>query len=218
MIAPAFSASGLRPPPPLQIYRYFMRGMEQQMWLLGQDVRHGGNLLVRHGFAPFRSGPQGSSRYRLGWQGNLIELHSFCAGLYRTGAPGFLYIRGKFNAYRYEAPEPPDPECFCRASLAIPEHTRADDPFFSALTLFLRWLEKYETWIEQLVGPKYRAGLFPHCPTPWLPPEEARRWLRAFAERPLATRVPSRRSAVAVAPATPWLPSSPSNRRHFSRN
>jgi len=190
MIAPAFSASGLRPPPPLQIYRYFMRGMEQQMWFLGQDVRHGGNLLCRHGFAPFRSGPQGSSRYRLGWQGNLIELHSFCAGLYRTGAPGFLYIRGKFNAYRYEAAEPPDPECFCRAPLAIPEHTRADDPFFSALTLFLRWLEEYETWLNQLVGPEYRAGLFPHCPTPWLPPEEARRWLCRFSEQPLTTRVP----------------------------
>ena len=203
MILRRFTTSAPPAPPPLQIYRYFMRGMEQQMWFLGQDVRHGGNLLLRHGFERFRSGVQGSSRYRLGWRGNIIEMHSFCAGLYRADAPGFLYVRGKFNAYRYEGSEPPDPECFCHAPLEMPEHTRADDPFFVALALFLRWLEEYETWLETLVGLSYRAALFPHCPLPWLPPMEARKWLCAFGERPLTTRVP-KRALVNPKPVRPW--------------
>ena len=55
MIAPVFSRSAV-PVPPLKIYRYFLRGMEQQMWFFGQDARHGGNLLRRHGFESFRTG------------------------------------------------------------------------------------------------------------------------------------------------------------------
>ena len=205
MIARKARLGAAPPPPPLQIYRYFMRGMEQQMWFFGQDVRHGGNLLARFGFEGFRSGKQGSSRYRLRWAGSVIEMHSFCAGLYRVDAPGFLYIRGKYNAYRYDGAEPPDPERFCHAPIAIPEHTRADDPFFAALALFLRWLEEYETWLENLVGPKYRAGLFPHCPMPWLPPLEARQWLNAFGKNPLTTRVPKRGARAAAQREPDWL-------------
>lgn len=192
MIAPLRPARSTAPPP-LKIYRYFLRGMEQQMWFLGQDVRHGDNLLRRHGFDARRTSHRGSSRYRLAWRGHTIELHSFCAGLYRADAPGFLFIRGNYEAYRYEGAEPPDPECFCHAPLAIPEHTDAHDPFFAAITLFLEWLEEYETWLERLVGPTYRARLFPHCPLPWLPPSEARAWLRAFARAPLTTPPPRRR-------------------------
>lgn len=165
------------------------------MWFLGQDVRNGGNLLVRHGFERVRTGKQGSSRYRLHWRQSVVELHSFCAGLYREDAPGFIYIRGKFNAYRYGGAEPPDPECFCHAPLEIPEHTNAADPFFAALGLFLSWLEEYETWLEDLVGPAYRTSLFPHCPLPWLPPAQARQWLREFGKRPLTTRVSKRRNS-----------------------
>lgn len=180
-------------PPPLKIYRYFLRGMEQQMWMLGQDARHGGNLLLRHGFERFRTSRQGSSRYRLPWRGATVELHSFCAGLYRADAPGFIYIRGKYNAFRYDGTEPPNPESFCHAPLAIPEHTQLSDPFFAAVALYLDWAEEYEAWIEKLVGPGYRTNLFPHCPLPWLPPAEARRWLRTFRDQPLATPVPRRR-------------------------
>ncbi len=186
-------STAARAVPPLKIYRYFLRGLEQQMWFWGQDARHGGNLLVRFGFERFRSGAQGSSRYRLARQGATIELHSFCAGLYRPNTPGFLYIRGKYNAYRYDGSEPPDPECFCHAPLTIPDHTDEADPFFAALALFLDWEEAYEAWLEDLVGPKYRAGLFPHCPTPWLPPGDARVWLRAFSAEPLRITVPKRR-------------------------
>ena len=195
MIAPAFSRSAV-PVPPLKIYRYFLRGMDQQMWFFGQDARHGGNLLLRHGFESFRTGKQGSSRYRLAWRGATIEMHSFCAGLYRADAPGFLYIRGKGNAYRYDGSAPPDPECFCHAPLAIPAHTDARDPFFAALSLFTQWLGEYESWIEKLTGSAYRARLFPHCPVPWLPPAEARRWLLIFGAQPLTAPVPRRRGTV----------------------
>jgi hypothetical protein len=200
MIALATAARGV---PPLKIYRYFLRGLEQQMWFWGQDARHGDNLLVRYGFEHFRSSAQGSSRYRLAWRGATIELHSFCAGLYRPGTPGFLFIRGRNEAFRYEGAEPPDPECFCRAPLAIPEHTNARDPFFAALGLFLDWAEHYEVWLEALVGPRYRAGLFPYCPLPWLPPEAARSWLGKFAMRPLETHIPKRREWLEAKPDRP---------------
>lgn len=188
------------------------------MWFLGQDVRHGGNLLARHGFERFRSGVQGSSRYRMQWHGNVIEMHSFCAGLYRADAPGFLYVRGKYNAYRYEGSEPPDPECFCHAPLAIPEHTSSDDPFFSALSLFLKWLEEYEIWLEKFVGPTYRARLFPHCPLPWLPPAEARRWLSEFGAHPLTMRVPKRRTALGPKGTREWLTQRDGRHPHFANN
>ena len=191
MIAPLHSR-GAPSVPPLKIYRYFLRGMEQQMWFFGQDARHGGNLLRRYGFESFRSSQQGSSRYRIAWRCAVVEMHSFCAGLYRADAPGFLYIRGRSGAFRYQGSQPPDPECFCHAPIEIPEHTDACDPFFAALGLFTQWLEEYEAWLENLVGPTYRARLFPHCPLPWLPPEQARRWLGRFGEEPLATPVPNR--------------------------
>ena len=63
MIAPLHSR-GAPSVPPLKIYRYFLRGMEQQMWFFGQDARHGGNLLRRYGFESFRSSQQGSNDWR----------------------------------------------------------------------------------------------------------------------------------------------------------
>jgi hypothetical protein len=185
------------PPPPLwKVNRYLRRGLEQQLWLWGQDVRHGGNLLVRHGFHRFRTGSKTkSSHYRLTLaDGATIELHAFVIGIYGADAAGFCFIRGRDAAYLYEGPEPPDPKCFCDTPLVWPETESQRAAFHAAAARFLTWAEEYERWIEALVGPAYRAGLFRHVTLPWLEPASARAWFAAYARDPLSASVPRRRT------------------------
>lgn len=190
------------PVPRMKIYHYLMRGLEQQMWFFGQDVRHGSNLLARYGFLPSReTGLQGSSRYRFVSEVGLLELHSFCVGLYREKQPGFIFVRGRMNAYLHGGKAPPHPGRYLGESLAIPRSEWEWQAFQEAAGSFLGWVLDYERWIDRLAGENYRRALQPHCPMPWLAPESARAWLQAYREAPDRVSVPRRKNfSAAIAP------------------
>lgn len=172
-------------------YGYLLRGLEQQLWFLGQDVLHaaGGrkNLLVQHGFEKFKPPfQQGSSRYRTVWKGRTVELHSFCVGIYGAKADGFLYIRAKNLAAVYCGRRPPWPGRYRDALLFQPRWGWIEEEarFHRAASVFLEWLDDYETWVEREMGADYRAGCYRRYHQEWLPPEEVRDWFRLYRDAP----------------------------------
>lgn len=188
-------ANSAAPTPRMKIYRFLMRGLEQQMWFFGQDVRHGNNLLARYGFRPEREvGLQGSSLYRFRGEAGLLELHSFCVGLYREEQPGFIFVRGRLNAYLHHGKMPPHPGRYGE-ELMIPRSESEWSAFENAAGVFLDWVLEYEAWIDRVAGKNYRLALYPHCPLPWLEPADAREWMRRYRSAPGTTKVPRKNAA-----------------------
>jgi len=152
--------------------RRLIRCLEQQLWFFGQDVlAPAGNLLVRHGFTKWKPPfAPGSSRYRLAWRDRVIELHSFCVGIYSGGREGFLYVRAHDAAYGYRGGQPPWPDRYRQEWLRPLPHP--------ACAEFAEWVMEYEQWVEDFCGPRYRPAVYERYRRKWKPPEEVRRWLQ----------------------------------------
>lgn len=161
-------------------------GLRQQMFFWGRDVMHpDGNLLEASGFTKRQStGLQGTSCYRMPWRDGHIDLHGACAGWY-GGAGSFVFIRPIDRGVGWRGDEPPvpghwDPD---RIEALAPPTLR------ERLSPFLDWWIAYEEAIHHRCGPAYRERChreFKKAPRskPWLKPELAQRWLRAFREDP----------------------------------
>ena len=188
----------------LRVRRFLVAAMEQQMWFFGCDAAcTNGNLLVRYGFR--RDRPEGhrgkSSRYRFLWQPAAahyrlagpaaepfrVDLHGWCAGIHperHGGAGGFLYVRAGSRLGWYDAPEPPAPGEYDDDPAAVRAfRLLGRDPesgFRRAVSLFLGWVEEYESWVERTCGLDYRRRCHARAPLPWLPPSEARGWLARY--------------------------------------
>ncbi len=162
-------------------------GLRQQMFYWGQDVVHpSGNLLVAQGFVRKKlAGLQGTSCYGLEWQGGRIELHGACAGWYGPDQ-GFIFIRPEGRCRAWMGAGPPVPGDWPAERLSDPGPAHLRD-----LSLpFLDWWAHSEHRIGTLAGPSYRLRchrLFKRLPRsrPWLPPEQADRWLRHFRADPV---------------------------------
>lgn len=162
----------------------FTDALGQQMFFWGRDVIHpDGNLLKERGFDRRASeGLDGTSCYRLDHEGDTIELHGACVGRYSETTDGFLFIRNRRRCFLYFQGEPPAPGIYAE------EHLRPGPvvDLFIASRRFLDWWLEYENWIAEVAGPGYRAACyraFRKLPKsrPWLPPELALDWLRAYA-------------------------------------
>jgi len=187
---PAVSA-----PVPVPVLRALIRdctaALGQQMYFWGRDVRHpDGNLLVAAGFSRRPSeGLTGTSCYRLTLpDGDLVELHGACVGRYRGsgGEEGFLYVRGRQRAFLYTGAEPPVPGRYPGAMLRF----GTAGEMYRASCRFLDWWLAYEDWVAAVGGTGYRDDCFRAyrklpASNPWLPPDRALAWLRAFRENPL---------------------------------
>lgn len=155
------------------------------MFFWGRDVVQGTNLLVRHGFERLPSpGLQGTSCYRMPWQGGLLELHGACAGWYpaRPGEGGFLFVRSDKRCYAHQLAEPVIPGKYNHEAL---EAGRAR-PVLDSSRVFIAWLAAYEAWVDGEMGREYRRechSMFCRLPTAraWLPPQLARQWWDRFA-------------------------------------
>lgn len=136
------------PAPGSRPARRMIAELEAQMVAWGQDTRHrAGNLLVAHGFLrlPPPAGG-GSSRYRLPWRDRCLELHSFCAGLYGGGRPGFLYIRARRHGYLWRDPEPPEPGRYAEDGLDPGSRLPHRPAYLAAAHEFFTWLDEYRRW------------------------------------------------------------------------
>lgn len=183
----------------------FAAGLRQQMFFWGRDVKSGGNLLLRRGFAKHDSaGLKGTSCYQLRHEDGLIELHGACAGWYPEAGserPGFLFVRTSGRCTTHRLHEPVVPGTY--PAEALQNHT-ADA--LAASRLFAGWLVDYEAWVKRRMGAGYRKEcrhMLSRLPAGevWLPPEAAERWLRLFAVQGAAaprarTLMPGRQSHV----------------------
>ena len=188
-------SAGARWMPPSRrrsLLRDLADGLLQQMFLWGCDVRRKeGNLLLEFGMqrivrdASMQS--EGTSRYRMPWEGGTVELHGFCAGWYPRNmrAAGVLFIRYKGRLDLCAGGEPVTPGKYDAGRIG---GGGMDDLLEGAMPL-VRWLVSYEGWVREAAPPKYRRACWMEYlelkgARGWLPPDDALRWLRRFAESP----------------------------------
>jgi hypothetical protein len=173
------------------LVRDLSNGLRQQMYLWGCDVRRKeGNLL--EGFGMQRIGQErkerqeGTSRYRAAWEGGVVELHGFCAGWYPQNpeARGVVFIRHRDRLDVCDGAEPVTPGVYGESGLGAGRDTLAE-----AVMPFVRWLVAYESWVFRTTEDGYRYACWLEYlglvgARPWLPPDEALRWLAQFAQAP----------------------------------
>lgn len=157
------------------------------MFFWGRDVIHpDGNLLREYGFERRKSeGLDGTSCYRMEYQGDIIELHGVCAGRYSRNQDSFLFTRHPNQCSLYDDSEPPVPGYHAK------ELRRQEplDDLLEASRRFLQWWLEYEAWIATRTDRRYRNGCFrafgklPKSKS-WLPPDRAEAWLRSYFEAP----------------------------------
>ena len=159
-------------------------GIRQQMFFWGRDVMHpAGNLLVAAGFAKRPSpGLQGTSCYCLAWREGRIELHGSCAGWFGAEA-GFVFIRPMHRCVGWTSSEPPVPGDWNAGNII----TLAPESMRERMIPFLDWWIAYEEDVSDRFGSGYRERChreFHKAPRskPWLRPDDARRWIRAFRQ------------------------------------
>lgn len=165
--------------------------LAQQMIFWGCDARHpAGNLLVRFGMERVRCSEaesrEGSSIYRVAVNGGTIELHSFLVAWRPERGDGWLYIRNKSRWFRLPAGEALTPGHYDRARITPAAVGSVRD----ALAGLFSWIVEYEDWVVRTQPASYRG----HCWSqqvrrmggrPWLPPDAARDWMRAFSASPM---------------------------------
>ena len=173
-----------------------LRGLDQWLWFLGVDTRDPeDNVLVQHGFVKFKPpGTEGSSRYRIRWRGNRVELHGYCVGIYPKQADGFIYIRARHQCFIYTASKPPFPGRYPEENLLVADTDESIRRFHAVATRFLGWLEEYEQWVDRTY-PNYRAACYEAYHLKWQPPATGRAWFQRFCRQPQT-----------VAPVKPVVP------------
>jgi hypothetical protein len=170
------------------LYGYLARGLEQELFFLGQDaLGKQKSLLVEYGFER-RPKPygRGSHRYRMDRSGAVLELHSFCFGLYPDESDGFLFIRAGSKAVLYLGSSPAVPGSYKEDLMLLPTDLVLWKKFHTASSAFLEWVEEYEEWVQRRMGAEYRIHAQKHSPSPWLAPADARAWFRLYRNDPAA--------------------------------
>ncbi|MDF1813213.1 MAG: hypothetical protein P1V20_13530 [Verrucomicrobiales bacterium] len=171
------------------LFRDFTNALGQQMFFWGRDVIHSsGNLLCEFGLEREKSGGlDGTSCYRMEYEGDIIELHGACVGRYSRDKHGFLYIRNRSRCFLYTEAVPPNPGFYHENNL----RSEPVDQLHNAGRLFLKWWVEYENWISETTSSCYRENCFrafPRLPKSkaWMEPQQARKWLHAYHENSTA--------------------------------
>lgn len=165
-----------------KIYKRLIRGLEQRIWYLGLDTQDSeNNLLVQYGFSRYRTSDLiGSSRYKISWGEMTVELHSLCLGIYGAKQDGFLYVRSPAGAYIYLDENPTVPGEYRPDFLFKPKSIEDKCRFHQASSIFLEWLEDYESWIDKTIGKEYRLDCYERYKRDYLSPDQARSWFRHY--------------------------------------
>lgn len=147
------------------------RLMSASMWCLGKDVQHeSGNLLVRFGLrrVPRPSGHPGTSSYVAQLSpGAQIWLWGFGV-IVKTPGVSCLFERDSFSPRLFDESRPLE-SVFDLQGLGILRRVQSESDArmsFSARATWWGWLEGYEAWLEDSLGPAYRIGLLKECRLP----------------------------------------------------
>lgn len=165
----------------------FTKAIGQQLYFWGCDVESSrGNLLCEYGLERLDSKSKiRSSRYRMQYKGDIIELHGLCVGRYSSKSPSFLYTREFRKCWLYEDSRPPQPGSYNKNLIK----TKPTNEVEIACRLFLEWWLEYETWIKTNTDPAYREECYhsyrklPDAKL-WLPPHIGLSWLREYQSSP----------------------------------
>ena len=165
----------------------FSNALAQYLFYWGRDVTHPqGNLLCEFGLERYRRKDVfGSSCYKTRYQGDIVELHSFCVGRYSQNTPSLLYTRQDHQCWVYKDDHPPppgqyNPDLINKSSIENLE---------AASRSFLEWLLEYESWVSANTHPDYRAKCYasykriPESKT-WLKPKDGLLWLHEYMHAP----------------------------------
>ncbi len=137
------------------------RLLHHQCWFFGRDIWHGrGNLLIRYGFERFAptEKEKGSNLYRWREAGNEINLWGWGV-FYGNETGGILIKRYDFRPRLLGVGKLRVP-VFKSENLPPSRVPRKDFQIENArnLTLdFIHWIVRYEDWIEQTCGTRWRG-------------------------------------------------------------
>jgi hypothetical protein len=168
-----------------QLLREAGKGLAQQMILWGHDVKHPqGNALQRCGMERVAStGLQGTSCYRMEWEGGWVQLHGAVASWHAadgSGRCGCVYARSSKRIKTWSEHRAPVPG-------VDQGQYRSPEECWEAFQPLLRWLVAYETWVASTLGAEWRwktwrAQFSLVKKSPWLAPAEALPWWEKHAE------------------------------------
>ena len=178
---PALSSPSL----PL-LLRDLATGLNQQMYFWGRDVLHrDGCLFTRTGFEKRPSaGIQGTSCYRLPWQGGAIELHGSHAG-WISDEGGAFFFRPIGRCVRWLSDDAPIPGRWTSDQYSALQ----DEQLHRSLNPFLDWWLAHEDHVLRMAGPGYRQNchrIYKKLPRTraWLEPDLVIRWVRELRDHP----------------------------------
>ncbi len=145
---------------PADLRRDGARLFDFSMWLLGRDVRHGDNLLLRRGFTRARlpQGLVGTSAYSVELEGGAdLTVWGFGALLRAWGEAVFVSREG-FSPRLVDASAVAWPVFQAEALGALREpHTpREQGATLGGLAVLSEWLAGYEEWVAAVAGLAYR--------------------------------------------------------------
>lgn len=136
---------------------------------------------------------EGSSRYWMNWRQGVMELHSFCVGWYphNPGGKGIIFIRSQERLFTCTGGEPVFPGVYENARFA----RDGADGLLEAVSPLFSWVCQYESRVRKLAGVGYRQKCWMRYLSkpgarPWLPPDDAVRWLRDFVRTPASVPRP----------------------------
>jgi hypothetical protein len=163
----------------------FTKALGQQLYFWGCDIEHPrGNLLCEFGMDRLESESiKSTSRYRMDFNGDLIELHGLCVGRYSKKLPSFLYTRQFRRCWVYGDSKPPLPGQYNKELITTNSFTSLE----GASLQFLEWWLEYELWISRNTDPSYRKecfNTFKKLPksNAWLHPDIALSWLQQYRD------------------------------------
>ncbi|XXF75606.1 hypothetical protein P2318_21405 [Myxococcaceae bacterium GXIMD 01537] len=145
---------------PMPLRREGERLFDLSMWLLGRDVRHGDNLLLRRGFSRHgrAEGQDGTSAYSLALEGGgALTLWGFGALLRAWGAAHFIPRDGLVPRLVEESRVAWP--VFQAAGLGSPREPvtpRERGAARAALAALADWLAEHEEWVGEVAGREYR--------------------------------------------------------------
>ena len=126
---------------------------------------------------------QSTSRYRMDYNGDLIELHGLSVGRYSKKDPSFLYTRQFRRCWVYGDSKPPFPGNYNKELITTNSFALLEE----ASLKFLDWWLEYELWIFKNTYPSWREKCFNNFKklpksNIWLRPDVALSWLEKYRD------------------------------------
>ena len=145
---------------PKRLQKEWKKLFTKQLYCMGQDIRHGDNLLLRYGFTRQRppNPDMGSSQYSLITQNGQVLLWGF-GMMFSAKNDGLFLWRHEFEPkfVRVSSLLPNTWSCDQLPRRTMPKTAEEALRMLQVLVESMRWLESYENWVHATCGQSYRS-------------------------------------------------------------